>query len=89
MLCLCHIRHTAKLRQQVSEPFDRQFVSGSIGGENAVAILKIGPIVTHLKAKEIGEPSARFFKNYLRSARVPQLGTRARVNVDVAGLIRY
>ena len=77
--------HPPKLRKQWFEPFNRQFVRGTVGGENAVAILQIGVIVTHLETKKIRKPSARFFEDYLRSTCVPELCARAWVDVDVTG----
>jgi len=82
------MRSSSKLGKQKFKHLQGIFMARSVGRENAVAVLKVGTVVPHIKAKEVGESSSSFFENDLRSTCVPEFGTGTGVYIDVAGPVR-
>ena len=64
--------------------FHDRGVRDAVRREYPIAVLQIGAVIAHFEAKKVCKAAASFLENYLRSAGVPKLGPRARVDVDVA-----
>ena len=86
LACLCQNAVTADFVEDRPETADRSVVHNTVAGEQPVMVLNIRRVVPYRVAENIGQFTAGFFQDDLRTACVPEFGSRRRMDVEVADL---
>ena len=88
LITFAHDSPAAELCQKWHETIDGLIVRRAVTREDAIVVLQVFNVVTHPFAEDIGQPSAGLLENDLWHACVPELCSRAEMDIDVAHAFR-
>src|SRR5213075_2671902 len=77
---------SAEFAEQRGKLSDNTSMARAVCRGDAIPILQVGPVVTHLRPKKIGESPAGLLEDHLWSTSVPKFCPRTWMNIQVARL---